>query len=127
MAHKDLGSKEFESGAIDTPSTCRSIILAGYGIDSKYPGSSPGFSPGRWSFCDIGTSVYYVPGILYGHVKDATAPSVTFAGALENTWAHWATSQRHKPILVTHGSWPQLLVQRRDWLICQAGHRAIAA
>jgi len=23
-------------------------------------------------FCDIGTSVYYVPGILYGHVKDAT-------------------------------------------------------
>src|ERR687892_2486385 len=22
-------------------------------------------------FCDIGTSVYYVPGILYGHVKDA--------------------------------------------------------
>jgi amino acid transporter/nucleotide-binding universal stress UspA family protein len=23
-------------------------------------------------FCDIGTSVYYVPGILYSHVKDAT-------------------------------------------------------
>jgi amino acid transporter/nucleotide-binding universal stress UspA family protein len=23
-------------------------------------------------FCDIGTSVYYVPGILYGHVQDAT-------------------------------------------------------
>jgi len=23
-------------------------------------------------FCDIGTSVYYVPGLLYGHVKDAT-------------------------------------------------------
>ncbi|HWP56589.1 MAG TPA: APC family permease [Candidatus Acidoferrales bacterium] len=23
-------------------------------------------------FCDIGTSVYYVPGILYGHIKDAT-------------------------------------------------------
>jgi len=23
-------------------------------------------------FCDIGTSVYYVPGILYGHVKNAT-------------------------------------------------------
>jgi amino acid transporter/nucleotide-binding universal stress UspA family protein len=23
-------------------------------------------------FCDIGTSVYYVPGILYGYVKDAT-------------------------------------------------------
>ena len=23
-------------------------------------------------FCDIGTSVYYVPGILYGHVRDAT-------------------------------------------------------
>jgi amino acid transporter/nucleotide-binding universal stress UspA family protein len=23
-------------------------------------------------FCDIGTSIYYVPGILYGHVKDAT-------------------------------------------------------
>jgi amino acid transporter/nucleotide-binding universal stress UspA family protein len=23
-------------------------------------------------FCDIGTSVYYVPGILYGHVKDST-------------------------------------------------------
>jgi amino acid transporter/nucleotide-binding universal stress UspA family protein len=23
-------------------------------------------------FCDIGTSVYYVPGILYGHVKDTT-------------------------------------------------------
>jgi amino acid transporter len=23
-------------------------------------------------FCDIGTSVYYVPGIMYGHVKDAT-------------------------------------------------------
>jgi amino acid transporter/nucleotide-binding universal stress UspA family protein len=23
-------------------------------------------------FCDIGTSVYYVPGILYAHVKDAT-------------------------------------------------------
>ncbi|HEV8720121.1 MAG TPA: universal stress protein [Candidatus Binatia bacterium] len=23
-------------------------------------------------FCDIGTSVYYVPGILYGHVHDAT-------------------------------------------------------
>jgi amino acid transporter/nucleotide-binding universal stress UspA family protein len=23
-------------------------------------------------FCDIGTSVYYVPGILHGHVKDAT-------------------------------------------------------
>src|ERR1043165_6825995 len=23
-------------------------------------------------FCDIGTSVFYVPGILYGHVKDAT-------------------------------------------------------
>jgi amino acid transporter/nucleotide-binding universal stress UspA family protein len=23
-------------------------------------------------YCDIGTSVYYVPGILYGHVKDAT-------------------------------------------------------
>jgi amino acid transporter/nucleotide-binding universal stress UspA family protein len=23
-------------------------------------------------FCDIGTSVYYVPGILYGHVKEAT-------------------------------------------------------
>ena len=23
-------------------------------------------------FCDIGTSVYYVPGILYGHVKDVT-------------------------------------------------------
>jgi hypothetical protein len=23
-------------------------------------------------FCDIGTSVYYVPGILCGHVKDAT-------------------------------------------------------
>ena len=23
-------------------------------------------------FCDIGTSVYYVPGVLYGHVKDAT-------------------------------------------------------
>src|SRR5258705_6728129 len=23
-------------------------------------------------FCDIGTSVYYVLGILYGHVKDAT-------------------------------------------------------
>src|ERR687891_24656 len=23
-------------------------------------------------FCDIGTSVYYVPSILYGHVKDAT-------------------------------------------------------
>src|SRR5688500_1493644 len=22
-------------------------------------------------FCDIGTSVYYVPGILFGHVKDA--------------------------------------------------------
>ena len=23
-------------------------------------------------FCDIGTSIYYVPGILYGHVRDAT-------------------------------------------------------
>jgi len=23
-------------------------------------------------FCDIGTSVYYVPGILYGHVGNAT-------------------------------------------------------
>src|SRR5438309_7782729 len=23
-------------------------------------------------FCDIGTSIYYVPGILYGHVKNAT-------------------------------------------------------
>ena len=23
-------------------------------------------------FCDVGTSVYYVPGIMYGHVKDAT-------------------------------------------------------
>jgi hypothetical protein len=23
-------------------------------------------------FCDIGTSVYYVPGILYGYVRDAT-------------------------------------------------------
>src|SRR4051794_8077935 len=23
-------------------------------------------------FCDIGTSVYYVPGILYGHVRNAT-------------------------------------------------------
>jgi len=30
--------------------------------------------PLAWAvvFCDIGTSVYYVPGILYGHVKDAT-------------------------------------------------------
>ncbi|HEV8340752.1 MAG TPA: APC family permease [Candidatus Binatia bacterium] len=30
--------------------------------------------PLAWAvvFCDIGTSVYYVPGILYGHVRDAT-------------------------------------------------------
>ena len=32
-------------------------------------------------FCDIGTSVYYVPGILYGQCRDA-APLYVFAALL---------------------------------------------
>jgi amino acid transporter len=37
-------------------------------------------------FCDIGPSVYYVPGILYGHVKNATPFFVFLLKYIEISW-----------------------------------------
>src|SRR5262245_12987249 len=48
-------------------------------------------------FCDIGTSVYYVPGILYGQIGDA-APLFVFAalaGFLLLAWKYVEICWRH--------------------------------
>jgi amino acid transporter/nucleotide-binding universal stress UspA family protein len=58
-------------------------------------------------FCDIGTSVYYVPGILYGHVKDATPFFVllTTAGfvllALKYTEIAWRNPEGGGVVTIT--------------------------
>jgi hypothetical protein len=74
-------------------------------------------------FCDIGRSVYYVPGILYVHVKDATPFFVllTTGGfillALKYIEISWRNPEGGGVVTIT----TKLLVRCGDaWAVCYA-------